>query len=78
MKAPIRSRKNQAFEANATAGHKAERTRKRSVRGRVLDCVTDLVGADRRRRDRDPVVYGLGEEDGALARVVMVGERPAR
>ena len=36
----------------------------------------DLVRADRRRGDRGAVVDGLGEVDGAMARVVVVRERP--
>ena len=38
----------------------------------------DLVRGDRDGRDRMPVVDALGEIDGALPRVVVVGERPAR
>ena len=45
------------------------------VRLRVLDGVPDLVGADRRRRDRHSAEHLRREVHGAAARVVVVRER---
>ena len=77
-KSPIIRMKSQAWEANATAGHIAERSRNGRVGLLVLDRVAHLVRGDRRRRDRTPRVHGLREVHRLLPRVVVVGERAAR
>ena len=75
-KTPIIRRKNQAFEANATAGT-SRCAPERRVRLLVLDRVADLVRGDRDRGDRVALVDAMREVDRALPRVVVVRERAA-
>jgi hypothetical protein len=52
--------------------------RQRHVAGRVLKCVARLVRSDGGSGDRGRLVHRGREEERALARVVVVGERTAR